>query len=245
MLNSNSVKIIFAHKKFDAETTTTVCPTSTVKSIRTVDPNVETHVKDVIFAPEMLNVRLEIMTPFVLANLVSLRMPKVNVEESSVPETLNALQINSVRRTFANWPVKVVKRAVKRPFARLKVIDQFATANQATAEIHTNNVMRSTIVAMPRAVQVPCAQITKEPSIALAVMDTLEIHTMKDAVWHLSVQAMQIVRQARNVFSQIANRNVEMFAKVLAAVQIQSVFQLIMLLSASAYLGMEVKLPML
>lgn len=245
VLNSNFVKTIFAHKKFDAEATTTACRMNTVKPIHTVDQSAEMHVKDVICAQEMLNARLEIMMQFVLVNKVSLKTPKVNVAESSVHETMNAPQINSVKRIFANWPVKVVKRAAKRPFVRLKAIGRFATANLVIAEIHTNNVMRSTIVAMLPADQVPCVQTTKELSIALAVMDTLEIHTMKDAVWLLSAQTMQTVQQVRNVFNQIANRSVEMFAKALAAVRIQSVFQLIMLLYASVYRDTEVKLPML
>lgn len=54
---------------------------------------------------------------------------------------------------------------------------------------------------------------------------------------------MPTAQQALNVFNRIANRNVEMCAKIRAADQIQIVCQLIMLRSANVYQDMEARLP--
>lgn len=147
--------------------------------IRMADQNVKMLVKDVVCAAEMLNVQLEIMMHCVHVKMVSLMMAKVDVDELNAKRTTNVHQTNSVRRIFVNWLVKVDDHAVKKQFAQWKIIDQFAIVNQVTVEIHTNNVMQSIIVVMHRADQELHAQITKEHSIAAAVMDTLVIHTMK------------------------------------------------------------------
>lgn len=150
-----------------------------VSLIRTVDRNVKMRAKDEVSAVEMLNVQLAIMTLCVHVNKVSLMMAKVDVKESNARKTMNAHRTNSVKRISVNWRVKAENHAVKKPFVRLKTIDQFAIVNQVTAEIHTNNVTLSIIVAMHLADQELYVRITKELSIALAVTDTLVIHTMK------------------------------------------------------------------
>lgn len=67
----------------------------------------------------------------------------------------------------------------RKQFVRWKIIDQFVIVSQDTVEIHTNSVVQLIIVAMHHADREHCVQTAKEHSIALAVMDTLVIHTMR------------------------------------------------------------------
>lgn len=177
--NSNFAKTIFVHKRFDAELMMIVHSTNIVSSIRMVDQNVRMRVKDVVSAVETPIVQLVIMKLCVHVNKALLMMVKVDVDELNVKKTMNVAQTNSVKRISANWHARVGNHVVKKQFVPLKIIDRFAIVNLATVEIHTNNVMRWIIAVTHLADQELCAQITKALSIALAVMDTLVIHTMK------------------------------------------------------------------
>lgn len=243
VLISNSVKTIFAHKKFDAEATMIACLTKNAKSIHPVVRNVETLVKDAFCAVAMLNVQHEITMVCVHVNKALLMMAKADADESNVKMIMNAVRINSVIKIFANWRVKVEKHAAIKPFAQSKITDPLVTANQDIAEIHTNNVMQSIIAATLHADRALYAQTIKELSIVLVVMALLAIHTMKDAVWLSNAQAIRTAHQVPNVFSPTVIQNVEMFAKMSAADRIPNVYRSIMLPSANAYQATVVKRP--
>lgn len=129
----------------------------------------------------------------------------------------------------------------KKRFVRLKVSVRCAIVNRATAEIHMNNAVKSTIVVMHLVGQEHCAIITKEHSIVHAAMDTLVTHIMRAVAWHSNVRVMLIVHQVPNVFNRIVNQNVETCVKSLVADQIPNVRQLIMLVFVNACLDLVVK----
>lgn len=178
-LISNSVRTMCARKRFDAIPMMIVRSTNIAKLIHTADLNVKMLVKDGFYADEMLNVRLETIRDRVHVNKVLSMMVKMDAVELNANATMNVVQINSVKRIFVNWPVKVVDRVVKKPFVPLKTIVQYAIVNRDTVEIHMNNVMPLIIVVIHRADQALSAPITKEHSIVHAVMDSLVIHIMK------------------------------------------------------------------
>lgn len=176
---SNSAKTISAHKKFDAELTTTVCSTNTAKSTHMADLNAEMHAKAAFSAVEMLNAQPEITMLYALANLASSTMAKADADELSARATANVHRINSVKRTSVNWLARVAARVARKRFVQLKTTGQFVTVNRATAEIRTNNVTQWITVATPRAAQELSVRTTKEHSTVRAAMDTLEIHITK------------------------------------------------------------------
>lgn len=190
VLNSNFVKIIFAHKRFVAEATMIVCSTKNVKLIQLVVRNVETLVKDVFCAVEMRNVRHEITMVCVHVNKVLSMMAKVVADESNARMIMNVVRIHSVIKIYVNWRAKAEEHAVTRPFVQLKITDPFAIVNQDTVETHMSNVMRSTIAVTLHADQELCVLTIRALSIVLAVTAMLEIHTMKDVVWLSNVQAI-------------------------------------------------------
>lgn len=177
--NSNSVRITFVHKRFDAVTMMNVCHMNIVMWIHMVDPNVRMLAKDVYSVAEMQSALHVIMTHCVHANQDLLTMAKVDADESNVKMMVIAHRNNSARKISANWHAKLDEHVAKRQFVPLKIIDPFAIVNRATVAIHMNNVMPSIIAAMHHADQEHNAQTTREHSIALAAMDTLVIHTMK------------------------------------------------------------------
>ena len=176
---SNSVRITFVRKKFDAVTMMNVCHMNIAMWIRMVDPNVRTLAKDVYFVAEMQSALHVITMHCAHANQDLLTMAKADADESNVKMMVTAHRSNSARKISANWHAKLDERVVKRQFVPLKIIDPFAIVNRATVAIHMNSVMPSIIVGMPHADREHSAQTTREHSIAPAVMDTLVIHTMK------------------------------------------------------------------
>lgn len=99
---SNSVKIIFARRKFGVAVMRTVCRKNDVKSIHTADPSVEMLAKDVCFAVEMPNAQHETTMHCARANKVLSMMAKADADESNVKETTTVHRINFVRKMFAN-----------------------------------------------------------------------------------------------------------------------------------------------
>lgn len=102
VLISNSVKIIFAHKKFDAVAMMIACQMNAVKSIHTEDQIVKMLAKDALFVGEMPNVQHEIIMVCVHVYKVLLMMVKVDAVESNVKMILTVHRINSVKRIFVN-----------------------------------------------------------------------------------------------------------------------------------------------
>lgn len=176
---SNSVKITSAIKRFDAVPMTNVCITNTVLSMHTVDRNVKMLAKVVYFVAEMLNVPREITMDCVHASKVSSMMDKVDADALNVKEIMIVLRINSARRISVNWRVKVERRAAKKQFAPLKIIDPFVIVRPAIAEIHMNNVTQSIIVVINPADREHYARITKEHSIVPVATDMWAMHTTK------------------------------------------------------------------
>lgn len=238
---SNSVRIMCAHKRFDAVAMTIACSMNIALSTRTVDLNVKMLAKDDSYADEMPNVQLEITRDCVHVKKVLPMMARVDVVELNANVTMNAVRINSVTRIFVNWSVRVVNRVAKKQFALLKVIVRYATVNRATVVIHMNSVMQLIIVVIHLAALALCAPITKEHSTVHAAMGTLVIHIMKDVAWHLNVKAMLIVQQVPNVFNRIVNQNVEMFVKMSTADQILIASLRIISAFVNVYLAMVVK----
>lgn len=171
VLISNSVKITFAHKKFDAERMTIVYLMSTVLLIHMADPNVKMLAMVEFFVEEMQNVWHVIIMLYVHVSLVLLMMDKPDVEKSNVKMTRTVLRIASAKRIFVNRCVDLENLAVKKLFVRPKCTEQFVIVNPATVEIHMNVAMQSTIVVMYRVAQELCVQIVKEHSIVLVEMD--------------------------------------------------------------------------
>lgn len=116
VLISNTVRIIYVRKRFDAVPMMIVYSTNVAKLIHMVDLSVKMLAKDDFYVDVMLNVRHEIMKDRVHVNKVSSMMVKVDVVELNVNATVNVVQINSVKRIFANWSVKVVDHAEKKLF---------------------------------------------------------------------------------------------------------------------------------
>lgn len=102
VLISNTVRIMYVRKRFDAALMMIVYSTNVAKLIRMVDPNVKMLAKDVFYADVMLNARHEIMKVRVHAIKVSSTMVKVDVVELNANATVNVAQINSVKRIFVN-----------------------------------------------------------------------------------------------------------------------------------------------
>lgn len=118
VLISNTVKIMYVRKRFDAAPTMIVYSMNVARSIRMADLNVKMLARDDSCVDVMLNVRLEIMMVSVHVNKVLLMMDKVDVVELNANVTVNAVQRNTVKRISVNWSVKVVDPAVKKLYVR-------------------------------------------------------------------------------------------------------------------------------
>lgn len=125
---------------------------------------------------------------------------------------LTVQRINSATNNCANWRVKRVRRAVKRHYARRKIIVPLAIVSLASAAIRTHSVRLSIFVAMHLVAPAPFARTTKAHSIALAAADTLAIHTMKAVDLHSNVNRMPIARSALNAFKIVMVQSVTTFA---------------------------------
>lgn len=208
----NSVKRIFVQKKFDADRTKTVYSTKIASPIRTVAQNVEMHAKVAFCVAEMLNAQHVIIMQSVCAKLVSQVMHNPIAVALNAKPMSTVRRINSARRICVNWRVNWEKRAVKRHCVQLKIIVQFVIVNPASVAIRMRNVQPSIFVAIHHAALAQFVQITKAHSIALVVMDTSVIHTMKVVDWHSNAKQMPIVHQALNAFKTLMVQSVETFA---------------------------------
>lgn len=222
---SNSVKIMCARRRFDAVQMTIAYIMSAVLSIHMVDLSVKIRAKDDSYADGMQNVQLEITKDCVHANKDLSMTAKADATESNANVTRNVERINSVRRIFVNWLVKVVGRAVRKRFAQWKVTGPFAIVNRATVEMHMNSAKKWTIAETHLADREQFAIITKARSIALAAMDTLAIHITKDVDRHSNAKVMPTAHQVPNASNRIASQNAEMCVKLSAADRIPSVRQ--------------------
>lgn len=238
---SNSVKITFVRRRFDAVAMMIACSTNIVSLTRMVDRNVKMHVKAGICVAVMLNVQPVIIMHCVHVILVSLKIAKEFADQLNVKTIPTVHPINIATRISVNWRAKVVEHAARKLFVPLKIIGQLAIANRAIVAIHAYNVMPSIFAGMLHVDRALCVRITKEHSIVLVVLALLVMLIMKAAAWHSNVNSTLIARLVQFVCNRTKNPNVGMYANESLVDKTPNVCRLIMKLSVNVCRAIVVK----
>lgn len=183
-----------------------------VSLIHTAVQIVKMLVMDVYYVDVMPSVLLEVIMLYVHVSKVLSEMLKLVVSVLNAKLIQIVQSINCATRTLAGQFASLETLVEKRPFAHRKAIDQSATVNPATVEIHTINALSLITVEVHHVVPEHNVQIVKLVPIAHVPVAMSVTHTKKDVDLHLNVTQILIVLQAQNVYNPITNLNVEMFA---------------------------------